>query len=475
MIVVIVGAVLYVAWRKLVLPRLPANLRPGAGEPVGSDRAGRSRAEPTTGPDGADCRDELPTRGHRHLECGTALRRSGSIGGRRAAELEEQGWSALWIPDVGGDLFGAVGNLLGATTVDHGGDRDPEPVDAPAGGDRRSATTRSSQEHGRRFLVGIGVSHAPLIDAVNAEAGHYRRPLARTAEYLDGLDAAPDPLPATDRVLAALGPKMLELARDRASGSHPYLVTPEHTAIVREALGAGPAGRARAGRRAVQTDPTRARELARAHLAGYLGLPNYANNWKRIGFTDDDIADGGSDRLVDALVAWGDEAAILARVQEHRDAGADHVCVQVLGRRPDVAPRSRSGVGWRRPCWADPGSTAAAQAPERGPHRSGHLDPVGQVRRRHRWAEGRGDRDGARPVRALQVLGLVDRVPARAPWPRPRSAGSASTSVRRRSEGEGGRPWSHVATTWSVMIRSARSCSAGSSTRRPRPRTTTQR
>jgi probable F420-dependent oxidoreductase len=123
---------------------------------------------------------------------------------------------------------------------------------------------------------------------------------------------------------------MLELARERTAGSHPYLVAPEHTAIVREALGPD---RLVAPEQAVvlETDPGRAREIARAHLAGYLGLPNYANNWKRIGFTDDDLADGGSDRLVDALVAWGDEDAALERVQQHRDAGADHVCVQVLG------------------------------------------------------------------------------------------------------------------------------------------------
>lgn len=244
-----------------------------------------------------------------------------------AAELEEQGWSALWIPDVGGDLFASVGNLLGATST----------VTVATGilnlWMREAAETAQRHhdfvaEHGPRFLVGIGVSHAPLIDA--AEPGRYRRPLARTAEYLDGLDAAEHPLAPGDRVLAALGPKMLELARDRTAGSHPYLVAPEHTAIVREALGPD---RLVAPEQAVvlETDPGRAREIARAHLAGYLGLPNYANNWKRIGFTDDDLADGGSDRLVDALVAWGDEDAALERVQQHRDAGADHVCVQVLG------------------------------------------------------------------------------------------------------------------------------------------------
>ena len=257
-----------------------------------------------------------------------------------AAELEEQGWSALWIPDVGGDLFASVGNLLGATST----------VTVATGilnlWMHEAAETAQRHhdfvaEHGPRFLVGIGISHAPLIDA--AEPGRYRRPVARTAEYLDGLDAAEHPLAPDDRVLAALGPKMLELARDRTAGSHPYLVAPEHTAVVREALGPD---RLVAPEQAIvlETDPGRAREIARGHLAGYLGLPNYANNWKRIGFTDDDLADGGSDRLVDALVAWGDEDAALARVQQHRDAGADHVCVQVLG--GDLM--SPSTDGWRR-------------------------------------------------------------------------------------------------------------------------------
>jgi probable F420-dependent oxidoreductase len=257
-----------------------------------------------------------------------------------AAELEELGWSALWVPDIGGDLFGAVANLLGATSS----------VTVATGilnlwmhePDETAATYHSLvAEHGRRFLVGIGISHAPLIDA--GEPGRYQRPVAKMAEYLDGLDAAAQPLPAEDRVLAALGPKMLELARTRTAGSHPYLVTPEHTAVVRDALGAG--GLVAPEQAVVlETDPGRARAVARAHLAGYLMLPNYANNWKRIGFTEDDVADGGSDRLVDALVAWGSDDAIAARVRDHRDAGADHVCIQVLSDDLMSPPREE----WRR-------------------------------------------------------------------------------------------------------------------------------
>ena len=157
---------------------------------------------------------------------------------------------------------------------------------------RASGTTTWSSATGPRLLVGIGVSHAPLVNSI--EADRYRRPLARTAEYLDGLDAAPHPLPVGDRVLAALGPKMLELARTRSIGSHPYLVTPQHTSTVRAALGADALV---APEQAVvlETDPARARDLAREHLAMYLGLPNYSNNWKRVGFGDEDLADGGSD------------------------------------------------------------------------------------------------------------------------------------------------------------------------------------
>jgi probable F420-dependent oxidoreductase len=244
-----------------------------------------------------------------------------------ATELERLGYTALWIPDVGGDLFGPLASLLAATTTAtvatgilnvwmH------TPDEAAA---QHAALTA---EHGPRFLCGIGISHRPLID--NAKApGTYQKPIATMTDYLDGLDAAEIPLAKADRMLAALGPKMLELARTRSAGSHPYLVTPELTAKAR--AGIGPDGLVASEQGVVlETDPARARATARLHLKIYLSLPNYTNNWKRQGFTDDDLADGGSDRLVDALVVWGDEATIAARVQQHRDAGADHVCIQVL-------------------------------------------------------------------------------------------------------------------------------------------------
>jgi probable F420-dependent oxidoreductase len=244
-----------------------------------------------------------------------------------AAELEALGYSALWLPDIGGDVFAAVANVLQATssTVIATGILNLWMHTAEETAAQHAALTA---EHGRRFLVGVGVSHGPLIDNVK-EAGTYAKPLAKTREYLDELDAATPRLADSDRVLAALGPKMLELARTRAAGVHPYLVTPEHTATARQALGQGPLV-APEQAVALTTDASLARELARKHLSGYLGLPNYTNNWMRLGFTEDDLLEGGSDRLVDALVAWGDEAAIVERIQAHRDAGADHVCLQIL-------------------------------------------------------------------------------------------------------------------------------------------------
>lgn len=243
-----------------------------------------------------------------------------------AAELEDLGYSALWVPDVGGDVFAVVERLMTATQTTtiatgilnlwmHSAE---ETADAHA---------RLTAAHGDRFLLGIGVSHAALIDA--HEAGRYNRPLSAMASYLDGLDSAPNPVAASARVLAALGPKMLDLARTRSAGAHPYNVTPDHTAWARKAI--GPAGLVLPEQAvALTADPDLARSLGRSHLSHYLLLPNYTNNLRRLGFDDADFAEGGSDRLIDALVGWGDEAAIERRIRQHRDAGANHVCIQVL-------------------------------------------------------------------------------------------------------------------------------------------------
>jgi probable F420-dependent oxidoreductase len=256
-----------------------------------------------------------------------------------AAELEELGFTALWIPDVGGPVFDAVSHLLASTkqTVIATGILNlwmHEPADVAA------AYADLTKAHGERFLLGIGVSHAPLVDS--KEPGLYRKPLAATRAFLDAIDATDHPVPAENRVLAALGPKMLELAATRARGAHPYLVTPDHTRQAREALGHGPLLLPEQTVLLTE-DRDQARSIGTDWLRAYLALPNYANNLLRSGFTEDDLA-SVSDRLFDAIIAWGDEDAIVKRVNEHRAAGADHVCIQALTTDPREFPRDQ----WRR-------------------------------------------------------------------------------------------------------------------------------
>ncbi len=182
-----------------------------------------------------------------------------------------------------------------------------------------------------RFLLGMGVSHRALAPLRQKE---YVRPLSTMRDYLYAMDAAeyrlPPPAERAPIVIAALAPKMLALAAERTDGTHPYLATPEHTRVARAAVGPGKLVLPEQGV-VLSTDPDVARAAAREHLHLYLTLENYVNNWRRLGFEEADFADGGSDRLVDALVAWGDEQAIASRVQAHLDAGADHVVVQALG------------------------------------------------------------------------------------------------------------------------------------------------
>lgn len=248
-----------------------------------------------------------------------------------AQELEALGYPALWLPEAVGReafvnsalLLAATERLVVATGIASIWGRDAMTMAA--------GQLSLSEAYEGRFLLGMGVSHQPMVDQVRGH--HYDKPLTKMRAYLDAMDqvfyVAPRPAEEPRRVLAALGPKMLALAAERALGAHPYFVPVEHTAMAREALGEGPM---LCPEQAVvlSTDADEARAAARLHMATYLGLPNYTNNLRRLGWGDDDLADGGSDRLVDAIVAWGDEDAIVARVQAHRDAGADHVCVQVL-------------------------------------------------------------------------------------------------------------------------------------------------
>ncbi|MFJ6747452.1 LLM class F420-dependent oxidoreductase [Streptomyces sp. NPDC091266] len=254
-----------------------------------------------------------------------------------AAEIERLGYGALWFGEGPGSeavahaslMLSATERITVATGIANIWVRDASAAHA--------AAHILAEAYDGRFLLGLGASHAPLVDM----RGHtYAKPLAAVRDYLDAMDAAPYGGPAAEsapaRVLAALGPKMLELARDRTAGAHPYFVTPEHTARAREILGTDPV---LAPEQAVllESDPATARSLAREHHTRfYLKLPNYTANLRRLGFGDDDFAGGGSDRLVDAIVAWGDVDAIARRIAEHHDAGADHVAVQPLAVGQDL-------------------------------------------------------------------------------------------------------------------------------------------
>ena len=242
------------------------------------------------------------------------------------AEVEALGYAAAWVPDGFGDEFPALERLLDATSSLTVATGILSIWNRPAA-DVARWWTSLDDPRSARLLVGLGVSHSLLVGET------WARPVAAMGAYLDALDAGG--LPRDARCLAALGPRMLAMARDRSAGAHPYLVTPEHTASAREIL--GDALLAVEQGVVLERDPERARSIARGTIDGYCSLENYVRSWKRIGFTEDDVTHR-SDRLVDALVVWGDEDTIARRVAEHRDAGADHVCIQVLGEPGAMSP-----------------------------------------------------------------------------------------------------------------------------------------
>ncbi len=259
---------------------------------------------------------------------------SAARGGARL--IEELGFGAVWIPEaVGRDPFVFAALLLQgterlavATGIANIYARDPMTM--------ANAQKTVAEAFPNRFLLGMGVSHAPLV--VGVRKHDYSKPFSHMVEYLDRMDSSlfmgkgPDEDPG--RILAALGPKMLQLAASRANGAHPYFTTPEHTASARAEMGAD-ALLAPEQMCVLLTDPAEARRIARKAMKRYIVLPNYWNNLLRLGFTEADRENDGSDRLVDAIVAWGTPQQVADRVKQHHDAGADHVCVQVL--RDDVA------------------------------------------------------------------------------------------------------------------------------------------
>ena len=260
------------------------------------------------------------------------------------AELDQMGWGCLWRPEsTGRDPLVSAALWLDAC-------------------DRMAVATGIAQTYARhplttmaadrtldeafpgRFLLGLGVSHAPMVQGVRGL--DYSTPLADMDAYLDAMDRAPFTGLARQerppRVLAALGPKMLALSRDKAEGCHPYFATPAHTALAREIVGPGKLV-APEQMVLVETDPERARQVARANMARYLQLPNYTRNLSRLGFTEHDVS-SVSDNLVDAIVLWGDIDSIVPRIREHLDAGADHVCLQAVVEDPADLPLD----DWRR-------------------------------------------------------------------------------------------------------------------------------
>jgi probable F420-dependent oxidoreductase len=248
-----------------------------------------------------------------------------------AAEMEGLGYTALWSsggfePGLSSHferLLGATSRAVVASGIVSVWVVPPEEVSVEFQGlDRR---------YPGRFLLGLGASHSAVV-------GDYSKPYGRVVSYLDGLDAA-GTVAKERRALAALRPRMLELARDRSAGAHPYFVPVEHTARAREILGEGPL-LAPEVTVVLERDPDAARALARTFTTGYLGLPNYTNNLRTFGYNDEDLSGGGSDRLVDAIVGWGDEDAVAGRVRAHLEAGADHVCVQVVSGGRDSFPLS---------------------------------------------------------------------------------------------------------------------------------------
>jgi probable F420-dependent oxidoreductase len=256
-----------------------------------------------------------------------------------AAEIEEMGWSAIWVPEATNrNVFVNVTLLLGATErcIVASGVAPIHNRDAVA---TANGQRTLDEAFPGRFLLGLGVSHQWLVEGVRG--GHYTKPLATMRAYLDAMDAAPftayPPSVPGRRVLAALGPRMLALAAERADGAHPYLTAPAHTEQARRILGRDKI-LAPDQKVVLERDPAEARRVAREHLQAYLAQPNYRNSLLRQGFAPDDLDSGGSDRLVDAIVAWGSVDDVTRRVREHLDAGASHVAVQLLPRAMDDLP-----------------------------------------------------------------------------------------------------------------------------------------
>lgn len=248
-----------------------------------------------------------------------------------AQRIEGLGYAALWLPETVGRhpfahaawLLAKTQKLVIATGIASIYHREP--------GVTMAAQKTLAEQSGDRFLLGLGVSHKPMVEGVRGLK--YGKPVATMRDYLGKMDASPysavPPADAPPRVIAALGPKMLELARDACTGAHPYFSSPDHTAMARGILGPTP-WLCVEQKVVLERDATKARTMARAAAQMYLGLPNYRNNWLRMGLTEGDLGNGGSDKFIDTTFAWGSAETIKARIKAHFDAGASHVCIQPI-------------------------------------------------------------------------------------------------------------------------------------------------
>jgi probable F420-dependent oxidoreductase len=270
--------------------------------------------------------ERLRTPGVWHFTDAMSIAEADAFAGR----VEALGYSALWLPDtLGRDPFAHIAHLARGTSTLMFATGIASIFHRRPGVMQQVANTVAEQSDGR-FVLGLGVSHGPMVAGLRGL--DYSKPLTQMRDYLAAMDAAPysavPPAQPPKRVLAALGPKMLELAGDAADGAHPYWTTPEHTAEARRIL--GPDKLLCVEQKVVlSTDAATGRDAAKQALGLYASLPNYRNNWLRLGYTEDEIEER-ADRFIDALVAWGDAEGIARRVQDHYDAGATHVCIQPL-------------------------------------------------------------------------------------------------------------------------------------------------
>ena len=263
-------------------------------------------------------------------------RLKGAAIGEFLQTVEGLGYGAVWYPEatgyeslsIAGYMLGQTSRLIVGSSIANIYARDPFTA-------RRGLRTLASL-HGDRFVLGLGVSHIPLVEGVRGH--HYEKPVPAMRAYLDGIQKGQAGADQWPIALAALGPLMLKLAGERTRGALPYNVTPQHTAKAKAIL--GPSKWLAVEQKVLlETEAAKARALGRAELSRYMGLPNYRDNWLRIGFTEADLADGGSDRFIDAMVAWGDAETVRGKLRAHFDAGATHVCLQPVHAEDDFTAR----------------------------------------------------------------------------------------------------------------------------------------